>query len=98
VPLAARQADDIEPPFQHLHVGGGRKIAFVRHDQYREVAVALAGDDLVQLRLRLFEAFVVRGVDDEDEAVDGLHVVAPQRPDAVLPAGIADVQVVRLQP
>lgn len=51
----------------------------------------------MQFLLRLADALLVAGVDDEDQALRVLEVVSPQRPDLVLaadvPHGEADVAV-----
>ena len=86
VPLPQRVQPKLVRDLGRVH-GVGQILLVGKHEQ-RGVAQLVLAEHAVQLVARLADAVAVVGVDDEDEALRVLEVVAPQGADLVLATDI----------
>ena len=65
-----------------------RQILLIGEDEQQRIPQLVLVEHALQLLAGLDDAVAVVAVDDEDDALRVLEVVAPQRPDLVLPAHV----------
>jgi hypothetical protein len=80
--LEVEHGDDL------LDLRGVDEVLLVREDKERRVLELRVREELAELDGRLLEALRVRRVDDVDEALRLVVVVAPVRADRLLPADV----------
>ena len=80
--LEVEHGDDL------LDLRGVDEVLLVREDEERRVLELRVREELAELDGRLLEALRVRRVDDVDEALRLVVVVAPVRADRLLPADV----------
>jgi len=97
VPLPVPEVLQPELVCELTSAHGIGQVLLVGEDEEMRVSQLVLLQHLLQLVLRLSDPLAVVGVDDEDESLGVLEVVAPQRADLVLtadvPHGEADVLV-----